>query len=97
MDEDGSIKPGILQVSLFSDSNLSARLPEGWLPIGDSTALLEASMQQRGYQIQILPLYGTPSFTAAQYVFRNLPTPNTTAFQLVLNVRSKLSEQHAVM
>ena len=76
-----------LQVTLLTDSNLSARLPPTWLPVGDSTVLLEASMQQRGYSVQILPLQSTASVTGAQYIFRNLPTPNATAFQLVLNVR----------
>ena len=45
-------------------------------------------MQQRGYDVQILPLQSMASMSGAQYIFRNLPTPNTTAFQLVLNVRS---------
>ena len=45
-------------------------------------------MRQRGYEVQILPLYSTVSKPAAQYIFLYVPTPNTTAFKLVLNVRT---------
>ena len=78
------------KVSHLTDSNLSARLPPSWLPSGDVTALLEASMQQRGYAVQLLPLQSMVSMSGAQFIFWNLPTPNTTAFQLVLNVRCRI-------
>ncbi len=47
-------------------------------------------MQQRGYHVQILPLVSTASASAAQHVLRYLPTPNATAYQLVVNVRAIL-------
>ena len=77
-----------MQVNHITDSALSAQLPRGWLPMGDVTALLEASMRQRGYEVQILPLSSMVTKSAAQYIFLYVPTPNTTAFQLVLNVRT---------
>ena len=83
----GSGHGAALQVSHSSGRDLSARLPWGWLPMGEGTASLEASMRQRGYEVQMIPLHSTPSMIAAQYIFETLPTPNRTAFQLVLNVR----------
>ena len=77
-----------MQVNHITDSSLSARLPRSWLPLGDGTALLEASMRQRGYEVQILALSSTMAKSAAQYIFLYVPTPNTTAFELVLNVRT---------
>ena len=72
------------------NAELSARLPQSWLPLGDVTALLQASMQQRSYHIQILPLVSTASASAAQHVLQYLPTPNATAYKLVMNVRANL-------
>ena len=77
----------VAKVSHITDANLTTRLPRSWLPMGHVTALLEASMQQRGFEVQILPLYSTASASGAQYIFPHLPTPNDTAFQLILNVR----------
>ena len=45
-------------------------------------------MRQQGYEVQILPLTSTASLVGAQLIYPYLPTPNTTAFQLVVNVRS---------
>ena len=86
--------PGVhhlFQVNLFTTGHLTARLPRGWLPMGDMTALLEASMRRRGYEVQFLPLQSAVSHFAAQNIFRNLPAPNTTAFQLIIRVRRRLA------
>jgi len=45
-------------------------------------------MRQQGYEVQILPLTTTASVVGAQLIYPYLPTPNTSAFQLVMNVRS---------
>ena len=44
-------------------------------------------MRQRGYEIQVLVLNSTVAALPAELLFPLLPTPNTTAFQFVLNVR----------
>ena len=84
-----------MTVSIGTD--LTARLPNTWLPMGKYAALIEASMQHFSwdYGVQVLVLRSTVPTTStfsAQLVFPNLPTPNTTAVQLVLNVR--LSERN---
>ena len=79
--------PSVLQVSYNADTILSAQLPQSWLPMGDDVALLETSMRLRGYDVQIISLRSTPSFFGAQFIYPNLPPPNTTAFKLDLNVR----------
>ena len=45
-------------------------------------------MRQRGYEIQILVLNSTVAAPPAELLFPHLPTPNTTAFKFVLNVRT---------
>ena len=75
------------QVGIYAGTDLAARLTSGWLPVGKYTPLSVASMRQRGYEVQVMPLYSTVSAYGAANVFPKLPTPDTTAFQLVLNVR----------
>ena len=74
-------------VTISAGTDLAARLTGGWLPVGKYAPITEASMRQRGYELQILPLNSTVTNTGATQVFPHLPAPNTTAFQLVLNVR----------
>jgi len=75
-------------VGVFAGTDLAAKLTAGWLPVGKYVPLSEASMRQQGYEVQILPLTSTASLVGAQLIYPYLPTPNTTAFQLVVNVRS---------
>ena len=77
----------IPQVGVFAGTDLAAKLTNGWLPVGKYTPLSEASMRQQGYEVQILPLTSTASVVGAQLVYPYLPAPNSTAFQLVVNVR----------
>ena len=81
------LQPGTLQVGVFAGTDLAAKLTNGWLPVGKYTPLSEASMRQRGYEVQILPLMSTASVVGAQLIYPYLPAPNSTAFQLVVNVR----------
>ena len=74
-------------MAISAGTDLAARLTGGWLPVGKYTPLSVASMRQRGYEVQIVPLYSTASTYGAQNIYPYLPTPNTTAFKLVLNVR----------
>jgi hypothetical protein len=74
-------------VTISAGTDLAARLTNGWLPVGKYAPITEASMRQRGFEVQILPLYSQASVTGATEIFTFLPVPSTTAFQLVLNVR----------
>ena len=53
------------------EANLTATLPDTWLPMAKYTALLEASMRQRGYEVQILVLNSTVAAMPAD----GLPAP----------------------
>ena len=74
-------------VSIAAGTDLAARLTNGWLPVGKFTPITEASMRQRGFEVQILPLTSQASVTGATEIFTYLPQPSTVAFQLVLSVR----------
>ena len=75
-----------MQATVSAEANLTSTLPDTWLPMAKYTPLLEASMRQRGYEVQILVLNSTVAESPAEQLFPHLPTPNTTAFQFVLNV-----------
>ena len=77
---------GVPQVGIYAGTDLAAKLTNGWLPVGKYTPLSEASMRQRGYEVQMLPLNSTASVVGAMDIYPYLPRPNNTAFQLVLNV-----------
>lgn len=76
-----------LTVTLLAGSDLAARLPTGWtLPGGKYKPLAEASMQHRGYMVQIVSLLNVVSEFAAVNIFPFVPAIPVVAVSVVIDV-----------
>ena len=77
-----------LTVNILAGSDLAARLPVGYLPVGKYMPLAEASMRQRGFEVQIISLNNTVSTFGAINIYPALPQATEVALKVVVDVRS---------